>query len=72
MKKLLSDRQSLREAVIVAILVPVVHFGVHLLGWGNGMFSWWEVLLGAPVLGAFYWFFSSSFRQFRDQDVTPG
>ena len=44
---------------------------MNLLGWGNGMFSWWEVLLGAPVVGVFYWFFMSSFRQFRDEDVTP-
>ncbi|QUL78986.1 hypothetical protein [Brevibacterium sp. SMBL_HHYL_HB1] len=72
MKKLLRDRQSLREAVIVAILVPVIHIGVNLLGWGNGMFSWWEVLLGAPVVGVFYWFFMSSFRQFRDEEITPG
>jgi hypothetical protein len=45
---------------------------VNLLGWGNGMFSWWEVLLGAPVVGVFYWFFMSSFRRFRDEEITPG
>ena len=71
MKKLLRDRRSLRVAAVVTVLYPLIYFGMHLLGWGNGIFYWWEVLLGAPVVGAFYWFFTASFRQFRDEDVTP-
>jgi hypothetical protein len=65
MKKLLKDRQA------ITLLFPLVYFGMHLLGWGNEMFSWWETLLAGLVQGVFFWFFLSSFRQFRDEDVTP-
>ena len=71
MKKLLKDRESLRSGVLVALIFPLVYFGMNLLGWGNGNFSWWETLLVGLFNGAFFWFFMSSFRQFRDEDVTP-
>ena len=71
MKKLLKDRQAIRDGIVMALLFPLIYFGMSLLGWSNGMFSWWETLLGGLFIGAFYWFFSSSFRQFRDEDVTP-
>ena len=70
-KELLNDRRSLKEAVIVAILVPCVYIGMDLIGWGNGMFSWWEALLVAPVHGIVYWLFLSGFRRFANEDVTP-
>lgn len=70
-KELLSDRRSLNAAVLVTILYPCVYFGVHLIGWGNGMFSWWQTLLAAPVMGLVFWVFTSGFRRFRDEDVTP-
>lgn len=69
---LLADRTSLREAAIVTVLVPLVQFAMHLIGWSKGTFVWWEVLLGALLTGVVYWAFSSSFRKFRDEDVTPG
>ena len=68
---LLADRRSLKEAAIVAILFPCVYVGVHIIGWGNDAFSWWQVLLGAPVMGFFYWLFLSGFRRFANEDVTP-
>ncbi len=71
MKKLLKDRESLRSGVLVALLFPLVYFGMNLLGWSNGLFSWWQTLLGGLFTGVFFWFFMSSFRQFRDEDVTP-
>lgn len=71
MKKLLSDRQSLRAGVGVALLFPLVYFAMDLLGWANGAFNWWETLLVGVVNGIVFWFFMSSFRQFRDEDVTP-
>ena len=71
MKKLLKDRESLRSGVLVALIFPLVYFGMNLLGWDNGNFSWWETLLFGLGQGAFFWFFMSSFRQFRDEDVTP-
>ncbi|GEB24495.1 hypothetical protein [Brevibacterium aurantiacum] len=37
----------------------------------NGMFSWWQTLLVAPIMGFVYWLFVSGFRRFRDEDVTP-
>ena len=67
MKKLLRDRKSLRSAVRVAL----VYFGMHLLGWGNESFNWWQTLLVGLFTGAFFWFFMASFRQFRDEEVTP-
>jgi len=71
MKKLLQDRQSIKLGVLVALLFPLVYFGMHLLGWGNESFNWWQTLLAGLFTGAFFWFFTSSFRQFRDEDVTP-
>ncbi|HCG55126.1 MAG: hypothetical protein ACTICI_14895 [Brevibacterium aurantiacum] len=70
-KELLNDRRSLKEAAIVAVLFPLVYFGMNLIGWGNEMFSWWETLLVAPVNGFFYWIFLSGFRRFANEDVTP-
>lgn len=70
-KELLSDRRSLNAAVLVTILYPCVYFGVHLIGWGNGMFSWWQTLLAAPVMGLVFWVFTSGFRRFANEDVTP-
>lgn len=70
-KELLKDRRSLKEAAIVAVLYLVVNFGMHLVGWGNGMFSWWQTLLAAPVIGFFYWLFLSGFRRFANEDITP-
>lgn len=67
----LKDRGSLKEAVIVTILVPLVHFGMHLLGWDNGLFAWWQVLLAAPLTGFLYWAFTSAFRKYANEDVTP-
>ena len=67
----LKDRSSVKEAVIVAILFPCINFGLHLLGWGNGMFNWWQVLLVAPLFGFLYWAFTSSFRKYANEDVTP-
>lgn len=68
---LLSDRRSLTEAAIVAVLVLCVYNGMDLIGWGNNMFSWWETLLIAPVNGFVYWLFTSAFRRFANEDVTP-
>lgn len=70
-KELIADRRSLKEAVIAAVIFPVVYFGVHLIGWGNEMFSWWQALLAAPIFGLFYWLFTSGFRRFANEDVTP-
>jgi len=70
-RELLSDRESLRAAVMVAVMFPLVNFGMHFIGWGNEMFSWWQTLLAAPMVGFFYWIFLSGFRRFRDEDVTP-
>lgn len=70
MKELLKDRRSLKEAAVVTVLVPLVQYLMHLIGWANGAFVWWEVLLAAPVTGLFYWLFLSGFRRFRDEDVT--
>lgn len=70
-RELLSDRQSLKAAVIVAVIYPLVSFGMNLIGWGNQMFSWWQTLLVAPFIGFFYWLFLSGFRRFRNEDVTP-
>lgn len=69
--ELLSDRRSLKEAAIVTVLVPLVRFIMHLLGWGHGAFDWWEVLFASLLTGVFYWLFLSGFRRFRDEDVTP-
>ena len=71
MKKLLKDRESLKSGVLVALLFPLVYFGMHLLGWGNESFNWWQTLLVGLFAGAFFWFFMASFRQFRDEEVTP-
>ena len=71
MKKLLRDRQSIKLGVFVAVAFPLISFGMNFLGWSNGMFSWWETLLFGLAQGAVFWFFMSSFRQFRDEDVTP-
>lgn len=71
MKKLLKDRQRIRLGVFVAVAFPLIYFGMNFLGWSNGMFSWWETLLFGLGQGAFFWFFMSSFRRFRDEDVTP-
>ncbi|KAB1948110.1 hypothetical protein [Brevibacterium linens] len=71
MKKLLQDRQSIRAGVLVALMFPLVYFAMHLLGWGSDSFNWWQTLLGGLFTGVFFWFFTSSFRQFRDEDVTP-
>ncbi|SMX70651.1 hypothetical protein [Brevibacterium linens] len=71
MKKLLKDRQAIWSGALVALLFPLIYFGMSLLGWGNESFSWWETLLAGLFTGAFFWFFTSSFRQFRDEDVTP-
>lgn len=71
MKKLLRDRQSIQLGVFVAVAFPLIYFGMSFLGWSNGMFSWWQTLLFGLVQGAVFWFFMSSFRQFRDEDVTP-
>lgn len=71
MKKLLRDRRAIRDGIVVALLFPLVYFGMHLLCWGNGSFNWWQTLLAGLFTGAVFWFFMSSFRQFRDEDVTP-
>lgn len=71
MKKLLKDRQAIRGGVGVAMLFPLVYFSMHLIGWGNDAFNWWETLLMGLANGVLFWFFTSSFRQFRDEDVTP-
>ena len=71
MKKLLKDRQRIRLGVFVAVAFPLIYFGMNFLVWRNGMFSWWQTLLVGLFNGAFFWFFMSSFRQFRDEDVTP-
>ena len=71
MKKLLRDRQSIKLGVFVAVAFPLISFGMNFLGWGNGAYSWWETLLFGLAQGAVFWFFMSSFRQFRDEDVTP-
>ncbi|TSI15393.1 hypothetical protein [Brevibacterium aurantiacum] len=70
-RELLKDRRSLREAAIVAVLFPLVTFGMNLFGWGNGMFSWWQTLLVAPIMGFVYWLFVSGFRRFVNEDLTP-
>lgn len=70
-KELLNDRRSLKEAAIVAVLFPLVNFGMNLIGWGNEMFSWWQTLLVAPFVGFFYWIFLSGFSRFANEDVTP-
>lgn len=71
MKNLLKDHQAIRGGVGVALLFPLVYFAMHLLGWGAESFNWWETLLVGLFTGAYFWFFMSSFRQFRDEDVTP-
>ncbi|WP_062240463.1 hypothetical protein [Brevibacterium epidermidis] len=71
MKKLLKDRQSIKLGVFVAMAFPLIYFGMNFLGWSNEMFNWWQTLLAGLFTGAFFWFFTSSFRQFRDEDVTP-
>ncbi|WP_240372536.1 hypothetical protein [Brevibacterium zhoupengii] len=55
----------------MAVIYLIVNFGMHLVGWGNEMFSWWQTLLVAPVVGFFYWLFLSGFRRFANEDVTP-
>ncbi|MCU4297310.1 hypothetical protein D3I60_09495 [Brevibacterium permense] len=71
MMKLLRDRKSIKAGIVVALLFPLVYFGMHLLGWGNELYNWWQTLLVGLFTGAVFWFFMSSFRQFRDEDVTP-
>lgn len=71
MKYALRDRNSIKTGVFVALLFPLVYFGMSLLGWSNGMFSWWEALLFGLINGVVFWFFMASFRQFRDEDITP-
>ncbi|MCS4593864.1 hypothetical protein KTJ89_12825 [Brevibacterium sediminis] len=71
MKKLLEDRQSLRFGVAVAVAFPLIYFLMNFLGLSNGMFSLWETLLFGLVQGVIFWFCMASFRQFRDEDVTP-
>ncbi|GAA1859616.1 hypothetical protein [Brevibacterium marinum] len=70
-ESLLKDRGSMKEAAIVAIMFPCVHFGMHLLGRGSDAFSWWQALIAGPVVGFFYWMFLSGFRRFAAEDVTP-
>lgn len=70
-KELLADRRSFKEAVVVAILALCIYNGMNLIGWGNHMFSWWQTLIVAPMIGFVYWVFTSGFRRFRDEDVTP-
>ena len=70
-KELLNDRRSLNEAAVVTVMFPCVYFGIHLIGWGNNIFSWWEALLVAPVQGIVYWLFTSGFRRFANEDITP-
>ena len=70
-KELLADRRSLKEGVVVAGLFACVHIGMNLIGWGNHMLSWWQALLIAPIFGFVFWLFTSGFRRFRDEDVTP-
>lgn len=70
MKKLLRDRQAVRAGVLVALLFPMVYFAISLLGWGNDTFNWWQAVLVGLFTGALFWFFTSSFRRFRDEDVT--
>lgn len=70
-KELLSDRRSLNEAATVTVMFPCVYFGIHLIGEGNNIFSWWEALLAAPVQGIVYWLFTSGFRRFANEDITP-
>ena len=70
-RELLYDRRSLKEAVVVTVLVPLVRFVMHLIGWGHGAFDWWEILFAALLTGFFYWLFLSGFRRFANEDVTP-
>ncbi|MDN5807624.1 MAG: hypothetical protein L0J17_07590 [Brevibacterium sp.] len=70
-KELLADRRSLKEAAVVTVLVPLVRFAMHLIGWGHGTFSWAEAILGALLTGVFYWIVISGIRRVRNQDVTP-
>ncbi|AZU02157.1 MAG: hypothetical protein ACTIID_16065 [Brevibacterium linens] len=71
MEKLLKDRRAIRSGIGMALLFPLIYFTMSLLGWGNNVFSWWEALLVGLLNGALFWFFMASFRQFRDEDVTP-
>lgn len=71
MKKLFQDRQAIRAGVFVAVLFPLIYFGMNILGWSNGAFNWWGALLFGLLQGVVFWFFMSSFRQFRHEDVTP-
>lgn len=56
-KELLADRSRLKEAAVVTVLIPLVRFAMHLLGWGHGTFNWWEAILGALLTGVLYWIF---------------
>lgn len=69
-RELLADRRSLKEAAVVTVLVPLVRFIMHLIGWGHGTFGWSEVIFGALLTGVFYWVVTNAFRRFRDEDVT--
>ncbi|TNM56755.1 hypothetical protein [Brevibacterium sediminis] len=71
MKKLLQDRQSIKLGVFVAVAFPLIYFLMNFLGLSNGMFSWWETLLFGLVQGVIFWFCMASFRQFREEDITP-
>ncbi|MDN6124427.1 MAG: hypothetical protein L0I80_11280 [Brevibacterium sp.] len=70
-KELLADRRSLKEAAVVTVLVPLVRFAMHLIGWGHSNFSRAEAILGELLTGVFYWIVISGIRRVRNQDVTP-
>lgn len=40
MKHLLKDRQAIRAGIGVALMFPLICFGISLLGWGSDAFSW--------------------------------
>lgn len=61
----------MKTGALVALAFPLVYFGLSLVGWSNGMFNWWGALLMGLVNGVVFWFCTSSFRRFRDEDVTP-
>lgn len=70
MRKLVRGRQAIGAGVGMTLLFPLVYFGMSLPGWDAESFNWWQTLFVGLFNGVVFWFFMSSFRQFRDQDVT--
>lgn len=64
-------RRAMIEGAVVVAIFPCIYYGLGMLGWNPNSFPWWQVILMALLLGSSYWAFTSSFRKFVNEDVTP-